>query len=430
MAYEINDYQRAAIDTYAQAARLDPAEFKWPYFQALLIAKFGDSAEALEVLDAAIAIDGNYAPAWLWRGSWTRDLGRFDEALVAFARASELGARKAAEAGVAQTYLRQSRNQEALELLIPLAARTKHSHIYRLLGRAHQIAGNAEDARVALARGRSPAPLEWRDPRHVEKWQFLASYGGRLVHAERLLESGQFEDVIEVLEPMYQTYPEDEAVVANLAMALGRQGQLDRALALVERGLRHNPDYFRFHNVLASLYFHRDELAQATEHLNESIAVNPAQAWPHRQLGTIFMRDGRYDEALAAFDEALANGVENPEQVHHTAGMIEGARERWPEAVERFRRATAIDEAFTMAFVYLARSLAEGARFEEASRALAWADRLDTHPQERRGARIRLKTLQAAAKRDETIGSLQNQDSSAEEGDQAAIAFDEPGAKA
>ena len=74
--------------------------------------------------------------------------------------------------------------------------------------------------------------------------------------------------------------------------------------------------------------------------------------------------------------------------------MIEGARERWPEAIERFERAVAIDESFTIGFIYLGRSLAEAGRFDEALDALAWAERLDTNPEELASARTRLRDLE------------------------------------
>lgn len=396
MAYEINDYKEAAIEVYAQAAALDPKAFNWPYFRALLIAELGDPGSALEVLDAATAIDGDYAPAWLWRGSWLRDLGRFAEAVAAFERAAELGADTTAQVGIAQTALRQYRPAEALALLAPLADKANHPHVYRLLGRAHQALGNEDDARIAAARGRNAAPLQWRDPRHVDKWDLLASYGGRLVHAERLLKAGRFGEVIEVLSPMLDTYPDDEAILANLAMATGRNGDAERAARLVERGLVLNPGYYRFHNVLASLRFHQDDEDAALGHLRRSVAANPVQAWPYQQMATIYMSQERYDDALEAFDKALQHGVENPERILHTAGMIEGARERWPQAIARFERATVLHPAYTKAFIYLGRSLAEAHRFEEARAALAWAAQLNTHPDDLGSANARLAALEQA----------------------------------
>ena len=47
-----------------------------------------------------------------------------------------------------------------------------------------------------------------------------------------------------------------------------------------------------------------------------------------------------------------------------------------------------------MAYVHLARCLAETGDFDAADEALDWADRLGTHARERASARRRLATLQ------------------------------------
>lgn len=95
-------------------------------------------------------------------------------------------------------------------------------------------------------------------------------------------------------------------------------------------------------------------------------------------------RQQRPDDALAAYDNALRYRAENPVKVLYTVGLIEGStgREHWPEAIERFQRAVAIDEASTIGYIYLGRCLAEAGRFDEAETALAWAE-LSGHASER-----------------------------------------------
>ena len=401
MAYEINAYKQAAIVTYRQAAVLDPDAFNWPYFRALLIAERGDPEAALDVLDTALAIDGDYAPAWLWRGSWLRGLGRFDEAVAAFERAARLGAETAAQVGVAETFLRRSNPAEALKLLIPLAQKAKDHHayrlhVYRLLGRARQAIGHEDEARVAAAREVevNAAPLQWHDPLHAKKWDLLASYSGRLARAEQLLKARSFKAAIEILSPMQETYPDDTVILANLATAVERNGDIERALELIERGLKMNRNAYLFHNALASLRLRQDDDATALAHLRQSIDINPVQTLPYQHMGMTLMYHERYDEALAAFDKALQYGVESPEHILHAAGMIEGARGRWPEAIDRFKQATAVHAAGTISFIYLGRSLAEAHRFKEARAALAWAAKLNTHPVVLHNANVRLAALE------------------------------------
>ena len=395
MAYEVNDFQEAAVAAYEQAQMLDPQDFRWPYFRATLLAELGDSEAALGAVAAAIAIDESYVPAWLYRGVWLASLDRHAEARHAFERARALGAEANAVAGIAQTLLGEGRAAEAAALLEPLSEALRHPHAYRLLGRAYQALGRGDDAKIALARGKNATPLQWRDPLQEQKWPLLASYSGRLVHAENLLRVERFREAAEVLEPMRGVGPGEEAVLANLSLAYGRSGRTDLAFETLREGYRENPDHFRFHNVSASLYQELGDTANAIRHLEQSIERQPRQTWPYERLGLLLMEEENYDEALAAFDQAIENGIDEPEQMLYTTALLEGIGERWDAAIDRLQRAVALNAAFTKAYISLGRCLAEAGRFDEARTALAWAERLATHPEELASARRRLADLEA-----------------------------------
>ena len=102
MAYDVNGLRDAALATYEQAEVLDPNDFRWPYFSAQLIAETGEHEQALETLARALAIDADYAPAWLWRGTWLLEVGLLDEAMIAFQQALDLEAGPVATFGRAQ----------------------------------------------------------------------------------------------------------------------------------------------------------------------------------------------------------------------------------------------------------------------------------------------------------------------------------------
>ena len=396
MALEVNDFDAAAVAAYQQAALLGPSDFRWPYFEAILAAEDGDTERALEVIATAVDIDDGYVPAWLYRGVWLVALGRHAEARAAFERARELGARANADAGIAQTLLGEGDAEGAVAILEPLSAELRHPHVYRLLGRAYRALGRDDAARIALARGRKGTPLQWRDPLQEQKWGYLASYGGRLVHAESLLRTERFAEAIEVLEPMRGGGVDDAAVLAHLSLAYGRSGQLDRAFETLREGFADAPDHFRYHNAIANLHYEQDDAERAIAHLRRSVEIAPEQTWPYERLGALLMQQEHYDDALAALDKALDYGIEEPEKLLYTTALLEGMAERWEPAIARLQRAVGLHAAFTKAYVALGRSLAETGRFKEAREALAWAERLATHPEEVASARLRLRDLEAA----------------------------------
>ena len=393
MAYDVNGFEDAAIITYRQAQTLDPREFSWPYFRALLLGQKARFDAALEAVDQAIAIDAGYVPTWLWRGTWLLEQDRFDEAAAAFQRAADLGAGSPAATGLGRTLLRQGRFEEAVAVLEPVNAALPHAQIHRMLGRAYRALGRTEDARVAMARGKEAEPLRWMDPRLNARADFIAGFGGRLVYAQDLIRSGLPRKALQAMEPVRRMRPDDPVLISTLAWAHTQADEYDLALDLLRKGLAAHPDYYRFHLYFARVYLARKESGRAREHLEQALAADPAIAWAHEQLGLLATREQRLDDALANFDAALRYGAENPVKVLHTAAMIEGSRERWPEAIERFERAVAIDQAFTIGYIYLGRSLAEAGRFDEAEEALAWAERLGTHPNELAAAHARIAGL-------------------------------------
>ena len=396
MAYEVNDFHAEARQTYAQAETLDPDDVRWPYFQAVLVAESGDFEGALPVLDRALALDETYVPAWLYRGTWLNALGRYGEARTAFAKAHALGATDHADAGVARALIGEKRPVDALALLEALVEDVPHPQIYRMLGRAYQAVGRTDDARIAMARGKDAGgPMTWPDPLQRQKWPFEASLGRKLMHAERLLEAGRYEESVEVLEAIRAQGIAEDAVFINLSLAYGRGGDTEKALAVASEGFAASPDNYRFHNVFAGIHQYDGDEDSALEHLQRSIEAHAAQVWPYERMADLLMKQERFEEALTAVDAALGYGSEHPERLHYTAGLLEGVGERWPQAVARFEAATALDAAFTMAYIHLGRCLAEMGRFDQARAALAWADRLATHPDELASARQRLASLEA-----------------------------------
>lgn len=396
MAYEVNDFHVQARQTYAQAEALDPDDVRWPYFQAVLVAESGDFEGALPILERTLTLDETYVPAWLYRGTWLNALGRYAEARAAFARAHALGATEYADAGVARALIGEKRPADALALLETLVGEVRHPQIYRMLGRAYQAVGRTDDAKIAMARGKDAGgPMTWPDPLQRQKWPFEASLGRKLMHAERLLEAGRYEESVAVLEAIRARDIAEDAVFINLSLAYGRGGDIEKALAVASEGFAASPDNYRFHNVFAGIYQYDGDEDRALEHLQRSIEAHAAQVWPYERMADLLMKQERFDEALTAVDAALGYGTEQPERLHYTAGLLEGVRERWPQAVARFETATALDAAFTMAYIHLGRCLAEMGRFEQARAALAWAERLATHPRELASANQRLAILEA-----------------------------------
>ena len=394
MAYDINGFIDAAVVTYEQAEQLDPEEFSWPYFRSLRLGAQADYERALAVLDRAISIDDSYIPTWLWRGTWLLALDRYEEATAAYRHARDLGAGSPAIVGSAQTLLRQGRHEDAIALLEPLNKKLPHPYVHLLLGRAYRTLGRTDDARIAMARGRQAESMRWMDPRWNKRNAYIAGFGERLVHAQNLINAGMARDALRIIEPLKAMRDDDPHLTSTLAWAHTNLNLLNQAEEIVKNGLEQHPDNPRFHLHLATIAEKRGDQEAHQRHLERTRELDPNNAAVHERLGLLATRQQRLDDAIAHLTDAFRLGAQNPVKVLHTIGLIQGARERWADAIEQFQRAVAIDESFTIGFIYLGRCLAEARRFEEAREALSWAERLGTHPDELASAHIRMADLQ------------------------------------
>ena len=245
-----------------------------------------------------------------------------------------------------------------------------------------------------MARGRQAESMRWMDPRWNKRNAYIAGFGERLVHAQNLINAGMARDALRVIEPLKAMRDDDPHLISTLAWAHTNLNLLDQAEEIVKNGLEQHPDYPRFHLHLATIAETRDDQEAQQRHLERTRELDPNNAAVHERLGLLATRQQRLDDAIAHLTEAFRLGAQNPVKVLHTIGLIEGARERWPEAIEQFQRAVAIDESFTIGFIYLGRCLAEAGRFEEAQEALSWAETLGTHPVELESAHLRMADLQ------------------------------------
>lgn len=406
MAYDVNGLPDAALATYAQAAALDGDDFRWPYFSARLLADAGRFEEALAALDNALAIDPDYPPAWLWRGSWLLETGRPDAALSAFEAAGKRGTGSEADFGRALALLAQEKAAEALPLLAGFAKETGHPYAHRAHGRALLALGRENDARVALARGRSPVPFQWGDPRAAERLAHVRGYAS-FARAQTLSSEGKTRQALAVFERLRALYPaqrcgarEDFFFACNLlnstSIAHGRAGRVEQGVELARRGIAIRPDFAPFHLAIADHYRQLRDLPAALRHIDRAIALNPANGHAHAQRGRYLFGLDMLAGAKEALETALRLAPGERTTLFYL-GLVEAKQERWGQAAERFERVVALDPDFALGHLYRARSLAEGGHLDVAHEALTIASERGADPREVRATERRLRELEADA---------------------------------
>jgi tetratricopeptide (TPR) repeat protein len=91
-----------------------------------------------------------------------------------------------------------------------------------------------------------------------------------------------------------------------MSFLLQRKGDMDGALKSVLRALELNRDNAQFHFRHSQLLALRGEIEPAFEAVRRSVALNPSEATSHAHLGNLFAHTKQFDEAEAAYVQALA----------------------------------------------------------------------------------------------------------------------------
>jgi tetratricopeptide (TPR) repeat protein len=377
ISYHANGFKRASATTFHQAALLDPGDFRWPYFHALTLAKLGEQTEALEALQTAIELDAQYAPAWLWRGTWLADLGREGEALTAFERASSLAAdaptEAAAAAGIGLAQLRSERPDAAVAVLEPAVAEFEHPYLHQLLARAYRRLGREPpDSPTEAARVRS---LGWPDPRVPDWSEFVRGFQGRLRVASNLLNQGRAAEAATLLERLDQSHPNNALVLSKLGIAEMRAGRPGHALEVLVRGLEADPSSPLMHYNVAILYTRDGHGHLALPHLDRALELNPGFVAAYQTKALVLAEEERHEEALTVLETAARYAPTPPATLSYL-GSLAAAHGRWATAIAFWEHLLELDSENARGQLQLGRALGEAGHLDSARLALARAREL------------------------------------------------------
>ncbi len=139
--------------------------------------------------------------------------------------------------------------------------------------------------------------------------------------------------------------PSDPSALNNLASTLRDLGDAEEAEACYRRALSVKPDHVEANNNLGMLLSDRGQHSEALEHYRKALALEPAHAAALTNSGVALRRSGKTDEAVALWKQTVA---------------------RRPDCVE--------------AHVYLAETLADLGKVEEARWHALSADALKLPP--------------------------------------------------
>jgi type IV pilus assembly protein PilF len=146
---------------------------------------------------------------------------------------------------------------------------------------------------------------------------------------------------------MPQTSKTDQAVDAarvhtELAQHYMQQGDLQTALAKLNKALDFDPNYAPAHTVIAVLDERINKPVDAELHYRKAVQLEPVKGAPNNNLGVFLCKSGKGVEALAYFKKAVADPFyETPDVALTNAGVCQLGMNQMDGAKASFRDAIA-----------------------------------------------------------------------------------------
>ncbi|WP_266168266.1 type IV pilus biogenesis/stability protein PilW [Dyella subtropica] len=151
---------------------------------------------------------------------------------------------------------------------------------------------------------------------------------------------------------------EGARVHTELGQTYMQNGDLEGALAKLNKALQFDPNYLPAHTVIAVLYERINNLPEAELHYRKAVALDPSKGDANNNLGAFLCKTGRASEAAPYFQKAVADPFyQTPALAWTNAGACLLSTGDYAGAEADFRKAIAIDPQNAEALYQVASAL-------------------------------------------------------------------------
>jgi tetratricopeptide (TPR) repeat protein len=372
LIYAVNDLWPEAKRAFENAAALNPAEPLAEIYAAVSAQEMGDLDLAIQSLRTTTKRFPSFAPGFYRLGHALLRKGEVDEAEEAFARLSALAPQEwRGPAGLGEIKIRKGQFAAAIPLLeraVQLDFGAKSTH--HLLGQAYQNVGRTEAAATELQLGKnaeeSPMPDAWTElaPQHIRILQ------EQLRLANEYMDGGEPAKGVEILAKALPYYPDNLNLMNQLAVALNRASQPQRAIVLLKAALQKDPNYVPVLITLSLCQQNLGENEAALATAERAIGLAPNVTQGHIAKANALLGMERDDEALKALAAAAQLDPQNAEIPMEMGDILWRNLSRPADARERYHLARQLNPGLAPVYVRLADLSLQSGEIEEAQAAI------------------------------------------------------------
>lgn len=278
---------------YERARRLEPDSFRWAYAYGLNLEEEGRQQEAITALSQAVLLDPDAPSVRVALGRILTAAGRPQDALRAYDGAlAGKSDSPLAHHGMGDALAAMGKHDDALghyQKAISLHPMYGAAHYSAAMG--HRTMGRAADA-----------------DRHM-----------KLFERYRGVRPAEPDPVVEEIEAL------DRGVSSRFARAdkLVSIGRSEEAAAELRAALDENPRLVAAHTSLLAIYRELGRLAEAEEHAATALSLEPDNSKLNLNVGLLRFAQGRFAEALEAYQHSLGSNANDPDVHTQIAGTLE-----------------------------------------------------------------------------------------------------------
>lgn len=346
--YHANGFFTEALRCYEGLEKLEPAEPRWPHLHASILAGYGEIEPAIVLWRRVVKLAPEFLPAQLRLGDCELKSNRPADATATYSAVLRRDPKNPyALLGLARLDYEAQRWGQAQARLETVVEQSNYTLGYDMIVTLYERTG--QSGRAAVLRGVNKASGAYRDP--PDAWLdalmdvcfdpyrlaltagFLARNGDP-AQAVQLLERaieyapadvpsrfqlgslsvtlGNLSKAREQLEHCTRLAPEFADGWAHLCALQEQLGDGSAAEQALAAGLRHCPASPGLHLMRARRYHKSGAFEQSIADYQECIRLRPTEAEAAIELAYLYIKLGRFDEAVRLLQQSLVAEPANP----------------------------------------------------------------------------------------------------------------------
>ncbi len=300
MILDIHDLKSEAIPCYKQAAALDPTDFRWSYFCAIILHEMGET-ESLDWFELSKSLNPDYIPIYVRYGQALFNFGQFEESSQAYEQAIAKDSKASyAYLSLAKNALSQGNlpgSQQYLQKSLDIEPKQREAHellaqVYRRLNQQEKATA---ELRTAQEQQRTTSFADSVYEKLIEKGASALWYRERGL---AFLSQGLYENAIHEFQKALKIKP-DPTGHNHIGELLLKNNNYADAAQEFRSAIAINPYYYEAQNNLSRALFELGQVEGAIEWAIRSIGGNPRLPNAYITLGDFYKHSKSTAEAIA-----------------------------------------------------------------------------------------------------------------------------------